>query len=107
MADQIQVGWTTVERQEQAIALAREAVAQRLAVCAQVDAPCQSFFLWEGKATSAEEVRIWLKFLPSQAEALGAWLQSAHPYDTPQWIVVGSAEVGSGYAAWARACAGE
>jgi periplasmic divalent cation tolerance protein len=97
------VAWTTTSESADAERLARGAVEQKLAACAQVDAPMVSYFHWQGKVDQTREYRIWFKCLPSNASALGVWVQNHHPYDVPQWIVVDADTVGEKYLSWSIA----
>jgi periplasmic divalent cation tolerance protein len=97
------VAWTTTAQRAEAERLARGAVEHRLAACAQIDGPITSFYHWEGKMEQAEEFRVWFKYLPGNASALGAWVHRHHPYATPQWIEVGAENVGEKYLSWAIA----
>lgn len=97
------IAWTTVANEEDARRLARVAVERRLAVCAQVDGPIESHYLWQGRTESAREYRLWFKCLPSNASALGQWVQANHPYQVPQWIEVSAEAVGEKYLSWAIA----
>jgi periplasmic divalent cation tolerance protein len=97
------VAWTTTAKREDADRLARGAVAARLAACTQVDGPITSHYHWDGKLESAEEYRIWFKYLPANASALSAWVHAAHPFAVPQWIEVNAEHVGEKYLSWAIA----
>ena len=97
------VAWTTTDKRVDADRLAREAVEAGLAACAQVDGPSTSYYRWEGKVESAEEYRIWFKYLPANASALSAWVHNHHPFAVPQWIEVNAEQVGEKYLSWARA----
>ena len=97
------VAWTTTDKRADAEALARGAVESRLAACAQVDGPVTSYYHWEGKLESAEEFRVWFKYLPANASALGSWVRNHHPFATPQWIEVSAENVGEKYLSWAIA----
>ncbi len=94
------IGWTTVDSQDAASELARSVVEAGLAACAQVSAPIQSWYQWEGKLEQATEYRITLKFHPSQRLALQQWLRRHHPYDTPQWVAVESKDALPEYTQW-------
>ena len=96
------IAWTTVATRADADRLAAEIIGQRLAACVQIEGPVTSTYHWDGKVERAEEFRLCLKFLPSQSAALSLWMQSHHPYQTPEWIVVQAAEVGEKYLSWAR-----
>jgi periplasmic divalent cation tolerance protein len=92
---------TTVGSLAQAQELARELVERRLAACVQLDEGVQSFYRWEGKLCEDAEVRLTIKTLPGQAQALQAFFAEKHPYEVPQFL----AQVMRGsdaYAAWVR-----
>lgn len=97
------VAWTTTANRADADRLARGAIEAHLAVCAQVDGPSTSFYLWENKLEQSEEFRVWFKYLPANASLLGAWVHRHHPYATPQWIEVSAETVGEKYLSWAMA----
>lgn len=101
-AERLYVCWTTVSSSEQATAIAELAVQGGLAVCAQIDAPVVSTYLWKGYAQRDEEYRIWFKVLGSRLAALEKAALAAHPYDTPQWICVEASKVSENYLKWAR-----
>ena len=59
-------------------------VAEQLAACVNILAPCQSVYRWEGQVTSAEEIPLLIK-TPLHAYArLEQRLQQLHPYDVPE-----------------------
>ncbi len=97
------VAWTTTALRADADRLARGAVEQRYAVCAQVDGPVTSYYHWEGKLAQAEEFRVWFKYLPGNASALSTWVHAHHPFTTPEWIEVSAENVGEKYLSWAMA----
>jgi periplasmic divalent cation tolerance protein len=97
------IAWTTVGSREHAEHLAADVITRCLAACVQVDGPVASHYLWQGKAERAEEFRLTFKFLPEQRSALERHVLTAHPYDTPQWIVVRAEDVAEKYLSWARA----
>lgn len=98
----IYVAWTTVTSREEAVKLASGAIAEKLAVCAQIDGPILSVYCWQGKVQQEEEFRITFKLLPQQEKALQEWIEAHHSYDTPQWIVVASEKVSGKYLIWAQ-----
>ena len=96
------IAWTTVGTSADADRLAADVVAEGLAACVQVDGPVVSHFRYEGKHERVEEFRLCFKFLPGQLSALGKRVIAAHPYDTPEWIVVKAEDVGEKYLSWAK-----
>lgn len=100
--DQLQLGFTTTESRSDAEALARAGVESGLVACVQVDGPITSFFSWRGKQEEATEYRLLFKFPSSRGGEVAAWIQSHHPYDTPEWVVVAARHTAEKYLQWAR-----
>jgi periplasmic divalent cation tolerance protein len=97
------IAWTTVATRAEAERLAAGAVAARLAACVQIDGPITSHYFWQGKTERSEEFRLTFKCLPAQLAALEAQVLAAHPYATPQWLVVRAERVAEKYLSWAGA----
>lgn len=97
------IAWTTAGTLADANRLAAEAVVRGHAVCVQVEGPVTSHYRWHGAQERTPEFRLMFKFLPGQQSALEAWLHAAHPYATPEWIVVRAEQVGEKYLSWAVA----
>ncbi len=97
------IAWTTVALREDADRLAADVVGRNLAACVQIDGPVVSHYVWEGKATRAEEFRLTFKLLLFQLPALKNHVLSVHPYETPEWLVVKADHVGEKYLSWAQA----
>jgi periplasmic divalent cation tolerance protein len=91
----VQVTTTTDSRQE-AATLAKSAVEERLAACAQLVGPIASTYWWEGEIESAEEWMVLFKTTADSFEDLAALITELHSYDTPEIIatpvVAGSAD---------------
>ena len=97
------IAWTTVGTMAEAERLALDVVAAGLAGCVQIEGPIVSHFRWAGKTERVEEVRLCFKLLPAQLAALEKHVLGAHPYDTPEWLVVRAESVGEKYLSWAQA----
>ncbi|MBC8009019.1 MAG: divalent-cation tolerance protein CutA [Burkholderiales bacterium] len=97
------IATTTVSRQSEADHLASACIEQNLAVCAQIEGPIHSHYVWQGRKTAAEEWRVTFKLLKEKATALGDYIHAVHPYETPQWLVTETVIVGEKYLSWARA----
>ncbi|MBA9006766.1 MULTISPECIES: divalent-cation tolerance protein CutA [Thermomonospora] len=91
----LQVTTTTDSRQE-AAEIAKSAVAERLAACAQLVGPIASTYWWEGEIEQAEEWMVVFKTTADSFEDLASLITEAHSYDTPEIIatpvVAGSAD---------------
>lgn len=97
------LAWTTVANRADAERLAADAIAQNLAVCVQVDGPVTSHYRWQGRDERAEEFRLCFKLFEAHAAALEQKIVAAHPYESPEWIVVRAERVGEKYLSWANA----
>jgi periplasmic divalent cation tolerance protein len=92
---------TTVASLDQAQALAREIIGQRLAACVQLEPGLQSLYRWGGQLCEEAEVRLTIKTLPAAAAALQALLAQRHPYDLPQ-VLSCTLQASPAYAQWVR-----
>lgn len=97
------IAWTTVANRADADHIATTAIARNLAICVQIDGPITSHYRWEGRDAKDQEFRLSFKVLPSHAKPLEEYVVGAHPYDTPEWIVVQAEHVGEKYLSWAKA----
>lgn len=100
--ERLWVCWTTVNTEESAQNLAKIAIESELAVCAQIDQPIESLYRWNGEVCQDKEFRIWFKVLSPRAEQLRRTVIEAHPYDTPQWIVIEASNLDEKYLKWAQ-----
>jgi periplasmic divalent cation tolerance protein len=94
---------TTVDSAQVAQELASEAVAKRLAACAQVDAPTTSTYWWDGEVVTTSEVRLTFKTTAGRAPDLEEWIVARHPYDVPEVLRTLVKAAGNGYQSWVRA----
>jgi periplasmic divalent cation tolerance protein len=63
--------------------VAQTIVRERLAACANILPAMQSYYWWEGKVDSAQEVVLIAKTRKELFEPLRARIQSLHPYSCP------------------------
>lgn len=98
--EQIYIGWTTVEKEQDAQSLAKGLIDSGLAACVQIDGPITSYYSWKEKVEYSKEYRVTVKFCKSVAKKVEAWVQNNNPYELPQWIVVESTEVSESYLSW-------
>ena len=75
--------YTTWPDAETAEAAGAEAVAERLAACANIEAPIRSIYRWEGAVERASEVAMTLKTSREAAPTLRDFLLERHPYELP------------------------
>jgi periplasmic divalent cation tolerance protein len=58
-------------------------IAERLAACINILAPCRSIYRWRGAVETAHEVPAILKTTADQADALISRIAGLHSYDVP------------------------
>lgn len=83
MADEQRLIYVTAPDHDTALALARLAVEERLAACANVLGPITSVYWWDGKLNEDGEVALVLKTRADLVAALTERLCAAHPYECP------------------------
>jgi len=62
---------------------AETVLAERLAACVNILAPCVSIYRWQGAIERSDEVPALFKTAPQLAERLRARIEGLHPYDLP------------------------
>ena len=98
----MKIAWTTTETIEQARQLAKLAVENDLAACAQISSPVTSIYVWKGQTEESQEFRVTFKLRSVDQPALQNLILSNHPYETPQWVVAELSDVSPAYEAWAE-----
>lgn len=94
---------TTLPDEASAHALASSLVADRLAACINVMAPCRSVYRWRGEIENALEVPLLIKTTAERYEALEAAIRARHPYELPEIVAVPIARGLPEYLAWVAA----
>ncbi|NBW01102.1 MAG: divalent-cation tolerance protein CutA [Betaproteobacteria bacterium] len=82
--------------------LTQELLSQRLAACVNLISGIQSHYWWQGKMQSADEVLMIIKTTEDRTEALKGFMQTHHPYDTPELIVLPISAGLDAYLAWVK-----
>jgi len=80
--------YVTAPSLAEAEALARLAVEQRLAACANILPGMRSLYWWQGKLEQADEVVLLLKTTEALADELTRAIAQAHSYDCPCVVVL-------------------
>lgn len=94
--------YVTCGNREEALALARAVVGERLAACANVLGAVTSVYEWEGKTHEDEEVALLLKTRRDLVQALTERIGALHSYDCP-CVVAWPIETGADdYLEWVR-----
>lgn len=99
MDDALLLVLTTLATREEALALGRAMVEERLAACAQVEA-ITSVYRWQGAVQQDGEWRLLLKTTAARYPALEAALRARHPYELPALVALPVAAAAAPFAAW-------
>jgi periplasmic divalent cation tolerance protein len=68
--------------------LAEALIAQRVAACVNILAPCSSVYRWKGEVQHDEEYPVLIKTTRERYAALEAAIRALHPYELPEIIAV-------------------
>jgi periplasmic divalent cation tolerance protein len=91
---------TTTDSRPEAAELARSAVTERLAACAQLVGPIASTYWWEGEIESAEEWMVVFKTTDARFDELASLIIEGHSYDTPEIVATAVVAGSMDYLAW-------
>jgi periplasmic divalent cation tolerance protein len=69
-------------------ALADALIAQRLAACVNILAPCRSVYRWKGAVQHDEEHPMLIKTTAERYPALERAIRAGHPYELPEIVAV-------------------
>jgi periplasmic divalent cation tolerance protein len=97
----ISIVQTTVASEADARNLSHALVDRRLAACVQVSR-IESTFRWDEKLEVETEFRLDIKTSTARLPDIATLFAEIHPYDTPEFIVIG-AEASPAYARWVAA----
>lgn len=92
---------TTIGADADAAALARTLVGEQLAACVNVLPVMTSVYRWKGAIEQDREQQLVIKTAPERLPALEARLRQLHPYEVPEFVVLG-ARASEAYARWVR-----
>jgi periplasmic divalent cation tolerance protein len=92
----------TFPADEDAVALARALVTERLAACVNILPPMPSIYRWEGNVEVVSEHQLVIKTMQARVETLKQRLNELHPYDVPEILVMHVADGAPPYLEWLR-----
>ena len=85
---------------EEAAALARAVVTERLAACVNVVPGVRSIYRWEGEVQDDVEALLVIKTTEARLEALVERVNALHSYDLPEVLALPVAGGSPAYLAW-------
>lgn len=98
--DAVVVVLTTVDSEAAGVALARCFVDEGLVACVNLLPGLRSIYRWQGQVEDAAECLLMMKTARRQLGALQRRLHECHGYDTPEWLVLETAELSVAYRSW-------
>lgn len=90
----------TCPSREVGSALAKILIDSQLAACVNIVPGLQSVYRWKGEVCIDEEVLLIIKSTAQAQERLKRAVLDNHPYETPEFVVLHTADVSAGYAKW-------
>ena len=91
---------TTFGEKEEALALARLLLEQRLIACAQVVAGALSLYWWQGKIEQDNELILLMKTTADRYPELEKVILAEHPYETPEVLALPVSRGSRAYLDW-------
>lgn len=82
------LAYITAKDKDEALALGRSLLEQRLAACVNILPSMHALYWWEGKIESAEEAVLLTKTDQSKVPALIQFIQKTHSYAVPCVLVL-------------------
>lgn len=79
---------TNLPDRDAARQLADRLMAERLAACINILAPCESVYRWQGKIETAQEIPVLIKTLKAHYDKVEKTIRQCHPYELPEIIAV-------------------
>jgi periplasmic divalent cation tolerance protein len=80
--------------------LARTLVDERLCACVNALPGVRSWFRWQGRTDTADEVQLLLKTTRAAVPALAARIAALHPYEVPELLEIAVHGGSTAYLAW-------
>jgi periplasmic divalent cation tolerance protein len=90
----------TAPEKKTARKLARKVLEEKLVACVHLVPGIESHYWWMGKIDSGREILMLLKTSNSKLKALEKLILAAHPYETPEFVVLDIAGGSLGYLDW-------
>ena len=93
---------TTVDKEEDAQAIAKIVLEKRLAACVQILPPITSLYWWEGEIASDKEYLVSIKSDRNLFNHLIDSIRAVHSYEVPEIIATEIVEIDKDYSAWMK-----
>jgi periplasmic divalent cation tolerance protein len=91
---------TTIGLDIDAAVIGERLVEERLAACVNVLPEMDSFFRWRGAVERDQERQVIIKTTAARLPDLERRLHELHPYELPEFLVIGVRQGSEGYLKW-------
>ncbi|MBW2717735.1 MAG: divalent-cation tolerance protein CutA [Deltaproteobacteria bacterium] len=81
--------------------MAKGLLEERLAACVNAIPSVKSFYRWQGKIETDNEIQLLIKTRSKRFDELAAWISANHPYEVPEVVAIRASQVSDAYLAWA------
>lgn len=88
MSTEYQIVLNTCPNRASAEQLARELINQNIAACVNMIPEVRSFYRWQGKVESSQEVLLLIKSDKTHYHSIQKLILEQHPYELPEIIAV-------------------
>ncbi len=95
---------TTFADAETARQIGTQMIESQLAACVNVFPGVESIFRWQGETRIEAEAIAMIKTTRGRLEELEAWLQTYHPYEVPEILILTPEDGSARYFQWVREC---
>ena len=85
---------------DEAPALARQLVEERVAACVNLLAGVTSVYRWQGELCEDQETTLLIKTTDERYSDLVAAIKRLHSYEVPEIVAVDATDVDDAYAGW-------
>ncbi len=93
--------YTTLPNKTIAQKFAKELIQTKLAACVNIIPNIQSFYFWNNKVCTDQELILWIKAKAQNSKKIEAFLNEKHPYEVPVICQLEPKKVSDKYLNWA------
>lgn len=81
---------------------AHQLVNKKYAACVNILPQVRSVYRWQGQVQQDQEVQLLIKTRQELIEQAQSLIESVHPYDVPEWLVIDITKGSDAYENWMR-----